>query len=255
MPIDSGRGGKEARCFYRVIRGEPDSIPSSAIQPQGAKSESYEGSGPYPLPRAATKADIAKAIAGFAAAARRVRSAGFDGIEIHGANGYLLDQFLTSYTNQRTDEYGGPAENRVRLLVEIARAVRAVVGDDFTVGIRISQAKVNDFTHKWAGQERDAKVIFGGLGRAGLDFIHVSEHKAWKSAFDGGDASLAALAKRYGRLPVIANGGLDDPAKAAELIEGGHADCRVFDVVLGGSEASQSNHAAVGWNAVNGRVQ
>lgn len=210
-----------------LVHGNPfgkDSIAPSAVQPKGGKSATYEGSGPYPLPRAASKEDIADVIAGFVAAARRVKSAGFDGIEIHGANGYLLDQFLTDYTNQRTDEYGGSTENRVRFPVEVSRAIREEVGDDFTVGIRISQAKVNDFTHKWAGKERDAEVIFGQLGQAGLDFIHVTEYEAWKPAFDGGDASLAALAKQYGKLPVIANGYLEDPARALEMIQSGQAD-------------------------------
>lgn len=210
-----------------LVHGNPfghDSIAPSAVQPKGAKSATYEGTGPYPLPRAATKADIADVIRGFVMAAKRVKSAGFDGVEIHGANGYLLDEFLTDYTNRRTDEYGGSAENRVRLLVHVSKAIRAAVGDGFTMGIRISQAKVNDFTHKWADKEQDAEVIFGQLGRAGLDFIHVSEHEAWKPAFEGDNASLAALAKKYGRLPVIANGRLEDPARAAELIMTGQAD-------------------------------
>lgn len=210
-----------------LVHGNPfdrDSIAPSAVQPKGQKSEIYEGNGPYPFPRAATKAEIDEVIVGFVMAAKRVKAAGFDGIEIHGANGYLLDEFLTDYTNQRTDEYGGSTENRVRLLVEVSRAVRTEVGGDFTIGIRLSQAKVNDFTHKWAGRERDAEVIFGQLGQAGLDFIHVSEHQAWSPAFDGSTASLAALAKKYGKIAVIANGQLDDPARASGLINDGHAD-------------------------------
>lgn len=210
-----------------LVHGNPfdaDSIAPSAVQPKGEKSEAYEGRGPYPCPRAATKSEIDEVIAGFVMAAKRARSAGFDGIEIHAANGYLLDEFLTDYTNRRTDEYGGATENRVRLLVEVSRAIRAGVGDDFTLGMRISQAKVNDFTHKWAGKERDAEVIFAQLGQAGLDFIHVSEHQAWSPAFDGSGPSLAALAKKYGRITVIANGRLDDPARATRLIVDGQAD-------------------------------
>ncbi len=75
--------------------------------------------------------------------------------------------------NQRTDEYGGSTINRVHFLVEVATAVRNTVGQGFTVGIRISQGKVNDYEHKWAGKEEDAKIIFGHLGQADLDFIHV----------------------------------------------------------------------------------
>ncbi|MCI4139606.1 NADH:flavin oxidoreductase, partial [Bacillus vallismortis] len=84
----------------------------------------------------------------------KAKTAGFDGVEIHGANGYLLAQFLTDYTKHRTDEYGGSAENRVHLLVEVTKAVREAVGQDFTVGNRISQGKVNDYTHKWQGKDK-----------------------------------------------------------------------------------------------------
>ena len=105
-------------------------------------------------------------IDGFVMTARRVKLAGFDGIKIHGASGYLLDQFLTDYTNQRRDEYGGSTENRVRLLVEVSKAIRAAVGHDFTVSIRISQAKVNDFSYQWADKKQAAAVIFEQLGQA-----------------------------------------------------------------------------------------
>lgn len=119
----------------------------------------------------------------------------------------------------------------------MSKAVREAVGNDFTVGIRISQGKVNDYTHKWAGKEKDADIIFGQLGHSGLDFIHVTEYEAWQpafpqgegtssmdSAFGNGGLSLAALAKKYGKLPVIANGHLDDSNKAAEIIDKGEAD-------------------------------
>ncbi|KAB2334913.1 NADH:flavin oxidoreductase [Cytobacillus depressus] len=201
-----------------------EKIAPSSIQPKGEQLAFYFGEGPYPTPREATKEEITEVVNGFVNAAKRAQSVGFDGIEIHGANGYLLDEFLTEYTNQRTDEYGGSTENRVRLLVEVSKAIREAVGKDFTIGIRISQAKVNDYTHKWAGKEKDAEIIFGQLGQAGLDFIHVTEHEAWKPAFDTSEASLASLAKKYGSIPVIANGHLEDPEKAKKIIENGEAD-------------------------------
>ena len=215
-----------------LVHGNPfgqESIGPSAVQPQGEKSETYEGSGRYPMPREATKEDIAEVIAGFVNAAKRAQTAGFDGVEIHGANGYLLDEFLTDYTNQRTDEYGGSTENRVRLLVKVSKAIREAVGNDFIVGIRISQAKVNDNTYKWAGKEQDAEIIFGQLGKAKLDYIHISEYQAWMPAFDSSEASLASLAKKYGGIPVIANGHLENPERAATMIEKKEADL----VVLG----------------------
>lgn len=214
-----------------------ETIAPSAVPPKGEQMEFYGGKGAFPTPREATKEEITEVINGFVNAAKHAKAAGFDGIEIHGANGYILDQFLTDYTNQRKDEYGGSTENRVRLLVEVSKAVREAVGQDYTVGIRISQGKVNDYSHKWQGKERDAEIIFGQLGQAGLDFIHVTEYEAWQPAFpegegttatdpafgDGG-ASLARLAKKYSNLPVIANGHLENPGTATEIIGKGEAD-------------------------------
>jgi 2,4-dienoyl-CoA reductase-like NADH-dependent reductase (Old Yellow Enzyme family) len=201
-----------------------ETIAPTAVQPKGEQLNFYLGEGSYPTPREATKEEIKEVITSFVNAAKRAKSAGFDGIEIHGANGYLLDEFLTDYTNQRTDEYGGSTENRVRLLVEVSKAVRETVGHNFTIGIRISQGKVNDYTHKWAGKEKDAEIIFGQLGQAGLDYIHVTEYKAWEPAFDSSEASLAALAKKYGKVSVIANGHLEDTEKAKEMVEKEEAD-------------------------------
>ena len=90
-------------------------IAPSAIAPIGQMLEEYGGSGRWPVPREMTLADLESVIAGFAAAATRARASGFDGVEVHGANGYLLDQFLTVYTNSRTDDYGGSVQNRIRL--------------------------------------------------------------------------------------------------------------------------------------------
>lgn len=227
-----------------------ETLAPSSVQPKGEQMEFYGGKGPFSLPKEATTEDIKEVIDGFVESAKRAKEAGFDGVEIHGANGYILDQFLTDYTNQRTDEYGGSTENRVRLSVEVSKAVREAVGEDFTVGIRISQGKVNDFYHKWADKEKDAKIIFGELGQAGLDYIHVTEYEAWQpafpdaedmqatdSAFGDGGPTLAALAKKYGKLPVIANGNLHDPDKAKEILEKGDADV----VTLGRGALGDSN--------------
>ncbi|WP_318619407.1 NADH:flavin oxidoreductase [Priestia megaterium] len=205
----------------RFVQG---TIAPSSVQPKGEQLTFYSGKGPYVTPREITKEEIAGVIQSFVASAKRAKSAGAEGIEIHGANGYLLDEFLTDYTNQRTDEYGGSVENRVRLLEEIVQAIRAAVGKEFIVGIRISQAKVNDPTHKWAGKEKEAEIIFTKLGQTELDYIHVTEYKAWEPAFDSSDATFAALAKKYSKLPIIANGHLEDTEKAIKLLESGDAD-------------------------------
>ncbi|MGF3022094.1 NADH:flavin oxidoreductase [Methylobacterium aquaticum] len=194
----------------------------SAVRPKGEQMPFYRGSGAYPLPEAMTTADIVAAVDGFAAAAALARDAGFDGIEIHAANGYLLDQFLSEGINRRDDRYGRDAAGRLLLTVEVVEAVRKVVGRDVPIGIRISQGKVNDPAHTWRG-EAEAAFIFGRLGSLAVDYLHTTAHEAWQPAFDAGP-SLAALAKRHGGKPVLANGSLHVPGQAAALLERGEAD-------------------------------
>lgn len=194
----------------------------SAVRPKGEQMKFYYGNGPYRVPHAMTDEDIADAIEGFASAARlSVGTANFDGIEIHGANGYLLDQFLTDYTNQRTDRWGGCLRNRIRLTLEVIKAVRDAAGVA-PVGVRISQAKVNDYQHKWAEGEAAAETLFGSLADAGVDFIHVTEFEAWQPAFPAGEASLISLARRFApEVAVIANGGLHTPQHAEQAFNEG----------------------------------
>jgi 2,4-dienoyl-CoA reductase-like NADH-dependent reductase (Old Yellow Enzyme family) len=196
----------------------------SAVRPKGEQLGMYRGSGPYPTPQAMTSEHIGQLRASFVNAARLALNAGFDGVEIHGANGYLLDAFLTDYLNTRTDDYGGSVANRVRLATEVCRDVVAAVGDDMAVGIRVSQEKVSDTDHRWAGGEDDAAVIFSALADTGIDYVHTTEYRAAKPAFADGGKTLAALAKQYGGVSVIVNGNLDDPRDATRMIESGDAD-------------------------------
>lgn len=200
-------------------------IAPSAIQPKGEQMKFYYGQGNFPVPMAITEDEIHEVIQGFVdSAIRAVSIAGFDGIEIHGANGYLLDQFLSAQSNERTDRWGGDVHRRVSLLVEVIKAVKAAVPSTVPVGIRISQGKVNDFTSKWDGGETDAQVIFGSLAQAGADFIHVTEFEAWKPAFEGGNESLVLLASRHAPgIPIIANGNLHTDARAEDALSQGAA--------------------------------
>ncbi|MEV8634731.1 NADH:flavin oxidoreductase [Streptosporangium sp. NPDC051023] len=203
-----------------------DTAGPSALRPRGVQMPEYGGRGPWAVPREMTGEDIAQAIGGFAAAAENARAAGFDGVELHAANGYLLDQFLTDYTNLRTDEYGGSLEGRVRLVAEVLAAVRAAVGPEFAVGVRVSQTKVNDFEYRWPGGAEDAKLIFTRLAEAGATYIHVaSEGRDWieTARLDGGQ-TITALAREISGLPVIANGNMHNVGQGARVIAEGHAD-------------------------------
>ncbi|NEE03730.1 NADH:flavin oxidoreductase [Phytoactinopolyspora halotolerans] len=198
----------------------------SAVRPRGAMLSEYGGEGPWPMPKEMSAADIDEAITGFVHAARQAHEAGFAGVELHGANGYLLDQFLTTYTNQRTDSYGGDVNNRVRLICEVASAVRTAVPAGFVVGVRLSQTKVNDFEYRWPAGTHDAEIIFRSLAATGVDYLHIaSEGRDWieTARLDTGD-TITALARRHTGLPVVANGGMHRPDQAARVLDEGHAD-------------------------------
>ncbi len=201
-------------------------IAPSAIAPIGQMLEEYGGSGAWPVPREITSAEVDFVVAGFVEAATRARAAGFDGVELHAANGYLLDQFLTVYTNSRTDEYGGTVGNRIRLTARIVGEIRNQVASDFVVGVRLSQTKVNDLTYRWPGGATDAEVIFAAVADAGADYLHIaSEGRNFIDTARFADGrTITAVAKQVTGLPVIANGGMHDMRQAADVLDDGHAD-------------------------------
>jgi N-ethylmaleimide reductase len=135
------------------------------------------GMQPYPVPEAMTENDIARTIAEYAAAAKNAIAAGFDGVELHAANGYLIDQFLNTASNQRPDRWGGSVENRIRFAVEVAKAVTAAIGAE-RIGMRISPYGV------FNGMVPDAKTdalylrLIEELNALKLAYIHIVDHSA-----------------------------------------------------------------------------
>lgn len=212
-----------------LSQGNPhadSTVGPSAVQPLGEMLPDYVGDGPWPVPRALTLDDLDEVVAGFVRAALNAREAGFDGVEVHGANGYLLDQFLTTYTNERTDEYGGSTANRIRLTARVARELVAALGADFVVGVRLSQTKVNDLAYRWAGGADDAEVIFRAVADAGVSYLHVaSEGRSWidTARLPNGE-TVTAIARRVSGVPVVVNGGMHDPLQAERVLAEGHAD-------------------------------
>ncbi|HWM75880.1 MAG TPA: NADH:flavin oxidoreductase [Nocardioides sp.] len=212
-----------------LSQGNPhrdETIAPSAVPPLGEMMPAYGGSGPFATPRAATLADIVGVVEGFAAAARNAVAAGFDGVEVHGANGYLLDQFITEYTNQRTDQYGGSTANRARLTAEVVARIVAEAPEGFLVGVRVSQTKVNDVVYRWSGGADDVSVIAAVLADAGAGYLHVaSEGRSWFDTARLSDGTtVTGLARVVSRLPVIANGGMHDPDQAVRVLDAEHAD-------------------------------
>lgn len=217
-----------------------ETVGPSAVAPKREKAKAYGGNGAYKTPRALTEAEIDAVVEGFAQAARRADEAGFDGVEIHGANGYLVHEFLSAYFNRRDDAYGGGKEGRVRFAARVVRAAKRAVDGRIPVGIRLSQIMVSDPDHRWSGED-EAATIFAGVVAAGADFVHISESEATRPAFGDHGPSLAALAKLYAvDVPVIVAGGLDDPAKAAAVVFADDADM----VALGKAALADPHWAA-----------
>jgi 2,4-dienoyl-CoA reductase-like NADH-dependent reductase (Old Yellow Enzyme family) len=174
----------------------------------------------FEVPRVATTDDIARAIAQFAAAAARAQAAGFDGIELHGAHGYLLSQFLSATMNPRSDGWGGNLVGRARLIREVARAVRARVGRQFTVGVRLS---LEDWGSARGLDLDDSLQVARWLADDGVDFVHASLWNA--AAMTKKRPEQHAVELLRAALPrevaVIACGGMWAPADALALRERG----------------------------------
>lgn len=159
------RGSKAfAQIFHGGVRADAT---VSGSQPWSASE--FEGA------RAATEEDLERVIGQFVAAASRAKTAGLDGVEIHGAHGYLFTQFLSTAMNRREDRWGGSLENRARLLREVSRRIRSRVGQDFTVGVRLSP---EDFGNAKGLDLDDSLQVASWLAEDGVDFVHVS---LWRS--------------------------------------------------------------------------
>lgn len=174
-------------------------------------------------PRALEADEIPALIEDYRLATKRAIAAGFDGVEVHSANGYLLDQFLHSHTNQRTDAYGGSPENCARLTLEIAQAVADVIGAD-RVGVRLSPT--GTFNDMRPDDEDTFAAVIDGLDRKGLAYLHVVENSLGGPNSDADVAILERLRTRWHGV-YVANGEFDD-ASAAEWIARGRAHAVTF---------------------------
>ena len=199
--------------------GENALTPSGLHKPGEAKSEP------------ATEARIREAILAFGEAAFSAKQLGFDGVELHGAHGYLIDQFFWEGTNQRTDSYGGDLVKRTRFAVEAIREVRRRFGANFPVVLRFSQWKLQDFEAKLARTPQELEAFLQPLADAGVDIFHCSTRRFWDAEFPGSNLNLAGWTKKLTGKPTISVGsvtlnkdmmstfGSPDPASVTGLDE------------------------------------
>lgn len=189
-------------------------VAPSAVALAGDMWTDSEGMQPYPVPTEMNEEDIAAAIAEYAQASKNAIAAGFDGVELHGANGYLIDQFLNTATNQRTDQWGGSVENRIRFAVEVAKASAAAIGAD-RIGMRVSPYGVFNGTQPDAKMDALYLRLVEELNAIGLVYIHIVDHSSMGAPEVSPDLKQKIRANFKGKY--ILSGGYDAARANADL--------------------------------------
>ena len=214
------------RISHPLFHGGQLPVAPSAIRPAG-EAFTYEGPKPFVTPRALETDEIPSIIAQYKRAAENARAAGFDGVEVHSANGYLLAQFLQSGTNRRTDRYGGSVENRARLLLEVVEAVARVWGPD-RVGVRLSPGGHFNDMH-----DDDPAATFTYVARRlndyGLAYLHVINEPdvVVLAERDGRRIHAPELLREHFDGPLIAAGDYT-PETGEQALHDGHANLIAF---------------------------
>jgi len=195
--------------------------------------------------------DIADTISAFSKAAKAAAGIGFDAIELHGAHGYLLDQFFWDGMNQRDDRFGGGLEARTTLVQEIIRAVRAEIPADLPLILRFSQWKQQDYNAKLAQTPDELAAFLGPLSDAGVDIFHASTRRFWIPEFDGSDLNLAGWTRKLTGKPSITVGsvGLNSDFLGSFMGEGSAASS--LDGLMERLERDEFDLVAVGRALIN----
>ena len=199
-------------------------VAPSSVAVSGEMWTDQSGMQPYPAPREMTTAEVEAAVAEYGTAARLAVQAGFDGVEVHGANGYLVEQFLNPASNQRTDRYGGSAENRARFAVEVVEAVAAEIGAERT-GIRLSPHGAFNDMGSFEGLEGAYTDLVRQFAEMGLGYVHLVDHSSM-GAPDVPTSTVDAIRGAFTGTLVL-SGGYD--AERAEMdLASGRADLVAF---------------------------
>lgn len=194
-----------------------------------------------------TVEEIGELVAAYAQAAADAKRIGFDGIELHGAHGYLIDQFFWEKTNQRTDLYGGSLVARTRFAVEVIEACRRAVGPEFPIVFRFSQWKSSDYAAKLANTPEELAQFLAPLVNAGVDVFHCSTRRFWEPEFEGSSLNLAGWTKKLTGKPTITVGSVGLDVEFTKLFrEGAGANAEQLGNLLERLEQGEFDLVAVG---------
>ncbi|MET7884369.1 NADH:flavin oxidoreductase [Streptomyces avermitilis] len=221
--------------------GEPPFTDAPPVGPSGIGAEGAEVTG-----KAMTQQDLDDVIEAFAKAAADAERIGFDGVELHGAHGYLIDQFLWAGTNRRTDAYGGDPVARTKFAAEIVAAVRSAVSPSFPVLFRYSQWKQQAYDARLAETPEELEAILAPLAAAGVDAFHASTRRYWQPEFDGSDLNLAGWTKKITGKPAISVGSVGLNGDFLKAFQGEGSTVRGIDDLLDRLESGEFDLVAVG---------
>lgn len=204
-----------------------------------------------PRGRAMSEADIADTIAAFAKAAADAKAAGFDTVELHGAHGYLIDQFFWSGTNLRNDAFGGPTiTERSRFALEVVKAVRAAIGPDFPLILRVSQWKQQDYNARLATTPAEMTAWLAPLVEAGVDILHCSQRRIWQPEFPELDGekglNFAGWAKKLTGAATISVGSVGLNSDFFGAFRGQSDEAASFEDLIERMERDEFDLVAVG---------
>lgn len=222
---------KGAKIFIQLMHtgriGHPLNLPAgarilapSAVAAAGEMYTDAEGLKAHPVPQAMSEADIQSTVQEYVQAAKNAVVAGFDGVELHGANGYLLEQFIRPNSNLRTDRYGGPIQNRARFVLEVAKAVIDAIGQD-KVGIRLSPFGVFNDMPIYDAMEADYTYLTEQLNALGLVYVHIVDHSPMGAP--PVPESIKKTMRRVFKGKLILSGGYDR-ARAERDLAAGNGD-------------------------------
>ncbi len=238
------KGGKIAPQLWHVgMVRKPGTGPHPDAVSDSPSGMTHTGKLVQPAP---SESEVADMVMAYAKAAGEAAKLGFDCVEIHGAHGYLIDQFFWSVMNAREDKYGGSLKDRAQFGGEIIKEVRKAIGDDMPIILRFSQWKQQEYAARLAETPEALAEFLGVFVDAGVDILHCSQRRFWEPEFEGSELNLAGWAKKLTGLPSITVGSVGLSGDFIAAFQGESSEARALDDLMERLERKEFDLVAVG---------
>ena len=239
-----GAGGKIAPQIWHVgMMRKPGTGPDPDAVSDSPSGKTHHGKQVQPEP---SESEVADMVMAYANAAGEAAKLGFDCVEIHGAHGYLIDEFFWNVMNTREDKYGGGLTERARFAGEIISECRKQMGEDLPIILRFSQWKQQEYTARLAETPQELEAFLGVFADAGVDILHCSQRRWWEPEFDGSEMNLAGWSKKLTGLPTITVGSVGLDSDFIGAFQGQGSKTRPIVDVIERLETGEFDMVAVG---------